>query len=210
MAELSGKLQRRGGDAGADLGFVCEYAGSMQLAKGFPGRYRIYRVVRKRDFTIEPLARAVHEAFCDKLQARGETAATHTSLRPWEELSEDLRDANRAQVADIPIKLELLGLALTAGEGIRANDIIISEEQLEELAIREHDRWMAERIQNGWTFAPVRDNSRKEHNLLKPWDKLSDIEKDMDRDTIRNMPKLIEKAGFKVRRLPPSQAIMKS
>jgi class 3 adenylate cyclase len=202
MTALSGEIQRLGAtDAGRDLGFVCEYADSMQLAKGYPGRYRIYRVVPKRVFAIESLAKAAHSAYISESRARGETLATNSAMRPWDELSEDLREANRGQVADIPNKLRVLGWELAAGDGIRAADIALTDAQVEEMATREHDRWMAERKQHDWTYAPVRDNSRKHHPLLVPWDQLSEIEKEKDRDTIRNLPKLVEKAGFRVRRI---------
>src|SRR4029079_1413799 len=52
LAELGSEIRRRGvagpshtladgGDDETGAGFVCEYAGSMQLAKGYPGRFRI-------------------------------------------------------------------------------------------------------------------------------------------------------------------------
>jgi class 3 adenylate cyclase len=202
MTALSSEIQRLGGaDTGPELGFVCEYADSMQFAKGYPGRYRIYRVVPKRVFAIESLAKAAHEAYIAESRARGETPGTNSAMRPWDELGEDLRDANRAQVADIPNKLRMLGYELAAGDGIRAADLAITDAQVEEMAIREHDRWMAERMRHDWTYAPVRDNSRKHHPLLIPWDQLSEVEKEKDRDTIRNLPKLVEKAGFRVRRI---------
>jgi class 3 adenylate cyclase len=199
MAALSSEIQRLGGDTGPEPGFVCEYADSMQLAKGYPGRHRIYRVVPKRVFAIESLAKAAHKAYFEESRARGETPDTNLSMRPWDELSEDLRDANRAQVADIPNKLRALGLELAAGDGVRPGDIAITDAQMEEMAIREHERWMADRMRHDWTWAPVRDNARKHHPLLIPWERLSEVEKEKDRDTIRNLPRLIEKAGFRVR-----------
>ena len=202
MAELTVELQRHtAGAPSSGLGFVCEYAGSMQLAKGYPGLYRIYRVVRKRVFALEALAITVHEAYCAEARARGDSPVTNSSMRPWNELSEDLREANRAQVADIPNKLRSLGLELAPSDGLRPSEITITDQQVEELALREHDRWMAERVQQGWTYAPQRDNLRKHHPLIKPADQLSEVEKEKDRDTIRNLPKLIEKAGFRVRRI---------
>lgn len=201
-AELSGEIERRTtGDPNSEsgLGFVCEYAGSMQLAKGYPGRYRIYRVVPRRVFALECLAKAAREAYCVDARAYGETPATNSSLRSWEELSEDLRDASRAQVADIPNKLRLLGLELDPSHGMHPSEIVITEIQLEELAIREHERWMAERRQHGWTYASSRDNARKLHPLLAPWDRLTESDKDKDRNTVRNLSDLVDKAGFRVK-----------
>jgi hypothetical protein len=141
-----------------------------------------------------------HQSYCDEARARGETAATNPAIRPWAELPDDLRDANRAQVADIPNKLRLLGYELAPSWGLRASEIKMTDAQIEELSIREHDRWMNDRIRHGWTFAPVRDNGRKHHPLLVPWEDLSEPEKEKDRDAVRNMRRLIDKAGFRVRK----------
>jgi class 3 adenylate cyclase/tetratricopeptide (TPR) repeat protein len=207
LAELASEIDRRnaGGDSSVDSArFVCDYAGSMNLAKGYPGRFRIYRVLPKRVFAIEELAEAAHELYLVEARARGETPQTNNSIRPWAELPEDLKDANRAQVADIPNKLRQLGYDLAPGHGLPASAIEKTDAQIEEAAIREHDRWMKDRIRHGWTYAPVRDNLRKLNPLLVPWDQLSEVEKQKDRDTIQNIPRLIEKAGFRVRKIADS------
>jgi class 3 adenylate cyclase len=207
MAELSAEIERRrsqDADGGSGPGFVCEYAGSMPLAKGYPGRYRIYRVVPKRALALEELARAAHESYCAESRARGETAATNSSLLPWSELPEDLREANRSQVADIPNKLRLLGYELAPSHGLPPSEVTLTDAQVEDLARREHDRWMASRRRDGWTYAARRDNARKHHPLLIPWEELSEPEREKDRDTIRNLPRLVERAGLRLRRIGPS------
>jgi class 3 adenylate cyclase/tetratricopeptide (TPR) repeat protein len=201
LAELDAETRRVNRNTARKylFGFNCEYAGSMQLAKHFPGRFRIYRVVAHRVFGIEELAQAAHAAYCDESLARGETPATNNAIRPWEDLPDDLKEANRAQVADIPNKLRYLGYELAPSHGLLPSQIRMIDAQVEELSIIEHDRWMNNRIEQGWTFGPQRDNLRKLHPLIVPWEELSEPEKEKDRDTVRNMPKLIEKAGFRVR-----------
>jgi class 3 adenylate cyclase/tetratricopeptide (TPR) repeat protein len=201
MIELVNQLPPADGRHPAKPGsqFVCEYAGSMQLAKGYPGRYRIYRVSVHRLFAIEALAKAVHEDYCEQSRQRGEAPQTNSSLRPWQELTEDARNANRAQATDIANKLRVMNLELTGSGGLSAAEITIPAEQLEKLAMREHTRWMEERKASGWTYAALRDNARKHHPMLVPWDLLPEVEREKDRDVIRLMPKLIDKAGFRVK-----------
>jgi len=202
FAELETEIgRRRPATAGASTGFACEYAGSMQLAKHYPGRHRIYRLVPRHTFAIEDLARAAHDSYCSEARARGETAQTNVALRPWEELSEDMRQANRAQVADIPNKLRDLGYEISPGYGLHPSEMLIPDALVEELSIREHARWMRDRQRQGWTYAPVRDNTRQHHPLLVPWEQLSEPEKEKDRDTVRNLPHLVEKAGLRMRRI---------
>ncbi len=200
LAQLDMELRK---NSGGHLGvpFVCEYGGTMPLAKNYPGRYRIYRVLPYRVLELEELAKTVHELYCEKEVKRGETIADNIALQPWERLPENLKNANRAQVADIPSKLRLLGYELAPNDGLPASEIRYDDATLEKLSIREHARWMSDRMQNGWTFGEKRDDARKLHPLLVPWEQLSEPEKDKDRDTIRNLPKLVEKAGFRVRKL---------
>ena len=199
MSELTSEFLRIEGVATPELGFVCEYAGSMQLAKEYPGRYRIYRVVERPGFALDALAEAAHAAYCAEAEARGENPIDNASMRPWGQLSDDLRDANRAQVADIPVKLRFLGYELATSHGLPALSIKMTDRQVEEMAVREHDRWIAERSRNGWTYGAQRDNARKRHPLMIPWANLDEADKEKDRDTIRNLPQLVAKAGFHVR-----------
>ena len=203
MAELGAEIRRRvhSNPSPEGQGFACEYAGSMKLAKGFPGRYRIYRVIPKRSLEIEELAKAIHELYCAKAQGQGLSPSTSRAIQPWEELSEDLKDSNRAQAADIPNKLSRLGYELTPSYGLSRAKLQFTERDVEDLAIREHDRWMNERRRNGWTFGIVLDYSRKHHPLLVSWDHLPDMQREKDRDTVRNLPPLIEKAGFYLRKI---------
>jgi class 3 adenylate cyclase len=203
LAELGAEIQRRiySNPSPEGEGFECEYAGSMKLAKGFPGQYRIYRVIPKRSLDIEELAKAIHALYCTQARAIGQRPETNSAMRPWEELAEDLRDSNRAQAADIPNKLNRLGYELAPSHGLPPAKLQLTEGDVEDLAIREHDRWMNERRRNGWTYGTVRDNSRKHHHLLVPWSELPEAEKEKDRDTVRNLPLLIEKAAFRLREI---------
>jgi len=187
-------------DGGPPATFVCEYAGSMALAKGYPGRYRIYRLNPTRRLDIEELAKAIHESYCEEARKRNETAETNAALRRWEELAEDKRDANRAQAADIRNKLSMLGYELTVRGGIDPVDMPLPTERVEAIAQHEHLRWMAERRRDGWTYAEERNDELKHHTLLVEWDRLNEVDKEKDRVTVRNLPTWIKRAGFRVRK----------
>lgn len=204
LVELNAAIRRhRGEPAAADLtGFVCEYAGSMALAKDYPGRYRIYRLAPARRLDIEELAKAIHELYCEEEHSRGQTLQTNSMLRSWDELPEDMRDANRAQAADIPSKLRMLGYELAHRQGVKPAEMYVDPERAEAVAKHEHDRWVNERLRSGWTYGNPRDNARKQHPLLVDWDQLPEEAKDKDRDTVRNLPALIERAGFRLRKIP--------
>jgi voltage-gated potassium channel Kch len=133
---------------------------------------------------LEDMARAGHRAYMAAAMARGETPAVNPSMVPWEELPEDLREANRAQAADVEEKLAAIGCTI----GATADDFAFTDAEVELLARREHDRWMAERRSRGWTFGPVRDDERKVHPKLVPWDELTTIDREKDRTAVRAIP----------------------
>jgi class 3 adenylate cyclase len=186
---------------GQALSFLCEYAGSLSLAKGYPGRHRLYRVAPHRVFALEELAKAIHEDYCAAEARKGKTARESPSMEPWAALPEMLRDSNRAQAADIPHKLEALGYELAPSFGLSPAEIVISDEQAAELSAEEHERWMQEKRRGGWTYGPVRDNERKLHPSMIPWEELCEEEKDKDRAAVRNVPRLVEKAGFRLSKI---------
>jgi hypothetical protein len=64
---------------------------------------------------------------------------------------------------------------------------------------------MAERIQHGWTYGKTRDNARKKHPALKPWDMLGDQDKRRDYDAIERLETIVDRIlgdmGFQIVRL---------
>ena len=47
-------------------------------------------------------------------------------------------------------------------------------------ARKQHERWMKERSEAGWTYGPVKDEAAKKNPLLIPFDDLPDAEKAKD------------------------------
>jgi len=184
-------------------GFTCEFAVTRQLAKNYPGEHHLYRVTRDRSADLLLLARAIHEDYCEKARAYGGTPRTNPALIPWDKLPPGLQSANLAQAEDVPHKLRQLGYEIVDTGGIPASRIELDPALVEPLAILEHDRWMAEKIRDGWTFAEKRDNDLLHHHLLVPYADLAEVEKEKDRVTVRNIPALLATAGYRVEALGP-------
>jgi len=125
---------------------------------------------------LDRAARAIHESYVQTQTAAGDTKATNSALVAWDDLPESLRQANRAQADHIPVKLRSLAISRSA-------------EMIEALSEAEHRRWMAEKILSGWRYAEQRDNARLRHPSLKPYDQLSEPEKEKDRFTVRGVLK---------------------
>jgi hypothetical protein len=61
-----------------------------------------------------------------------------------------------------------------------------------------HEVWAQGRIKEGWTYGPVRNDVKKTHPCLVPYEELPDSEKEYDRSTSVETLKLILKSGFQI------------
>lgn len=120
---------------------------------------------------LDKVARGIHEAYLDDQLAAGRSLGSAPALVPWEELPEGLRQANRAQADHIQIKRRTLAISDSAAT-------------IEALAVAEHRRWMAEKIVANWRHAAERDDTRRLHPSIRPYDELSEAEKQKDRNTV--------------------------
>jgi hypothetical protein len=154
---------------------------------------------------LESLAEDAHEIYCEGQRANGfkygpktdQVLKTNNVLVPFAELSEDLKEANRLNVRDIPGKLEVAGYIMIPA---RSNEppFNFPGEPLEILAETEHERWMQSKLVEGWKYASKTDKAKKMHNCLVPWDKLPNREKDKDRDLVRGIPMILARAGYAI------------
>lgn len=66
----------------------------------------------------------------------------------------------------------------------------------EAIAENAHDVWAVERMAQGWTYGPQRDDARKETPCMVAYSQLPDSEKKFDRDMAMNTLKLVKKLGY--------------
>lgn len=84
------------------------------------------------------------------------------------------------------------------------SDVELSEELLmltERLAKNIHEVWAKSRMDQGWTYGPTRDDARKMHPCLIPYEELPEEEKDYDRNTALGTLKFVIKQGFEVKKI---------
>ena len=72
------------------------------------------------------------------------------------------------------------------------------DELAESIAKNVHEVWAANRIAEGWTYGPVRDDDKKETPCLVPYEDLPEIEKAYDRNTAIGTLKYIVSLGFEI------------
>jgi len=73
-------------------------------------------------------------------------------------------------------------------------------ELTESLAKNAHDIWAQQRISDGWRWGAKRDDTRKDHPNLVPYEKLSETEKDYDRKMVLLTLKAILALGYRIQK----------
>ena len=84
---------------------------------------------------------------------------------------------------------------------VDTSDVMLPEELerlVEQMSKNVHDVWAETRIKQGWTYGEQRDDQKKTHPCLIPYEELPDSEKEYDRNTSISTLKLIMKLGFKI------------
>lgn len=151
---------------------------------------------------IEPLAQAIHAEYLAHVTPDADGNPPPMAV-PWDALTEEFRESNRDQARDIRTKLEAVNCGITPlAMGVTGAVTAFPDDQVEYLSTMEHDRWMAEKQRNGWVAGAIRDNDKKVHPDLVPWDELDEVARDKDRNAIRTIPKLLAEAGFAIYPLP--------
>ena len=148
------------------------------------------------DDLIERLAQAIHERY--RRSRAGRTPAADASLAPWSDLEESLKASNRGQAADLVPKLRAIGCVVVPAGA--AGEFAFRPDEVEQLAEREHLRWVADRLASGWTQGAERDPGRRVTPYLVAYRDLPEDVRELDRDAVRSIPGLLLAIGLTVRR----------
>jgi hypothetical protein len=76
------------------------------------------------------------------------------------------------------------------------------EELTERLAENAHEIWAAQRLADGWTYGPRRDDAHKQHPCLVPYADLPESEKQYDRNAAMQTLKAIVALGYRITKPP--------
>lgn len=160
---------------------------------------------------MEKLAVAIHDHYNQKqLERNPEKALAYPE---FSDLPDTLKYSNLRQARGIAKKLEIMGWEMRpqGSEGEQIPEIPNSD--VERLAVMEHDGWVRERLGSGWTYGEVKDVENKISPHLVPYQQLSEDVKELDRDTIRNIPALLDSIGMALykkeeQRIPPSSPMI--
>ncbi|RLD76413.1 MAG: hypothetical protein DRJ10_13620 [Bacteroidetes bacterium] len=134
---------------------------------------------------LDELAKIIHNDYLSGLKTLNPDKSSH---KPWKLLALDFKNQNREQADHIFVKLRALGYGAE-----NYSEIIFTDEQVELLSEMEHNRWWANMALSGWKNGAKRDDKKKIHTDLIPYEQLPEETKQYDRDAVLNIPKLLEK-----------------
>ena len=69
---------------------------------------------------------------------------------------------------------------------------------IEILARNNHEQWAAGRMREGWRYGSARDDVRKEHPYLVPYDSLPESEREYDRRCVLATLQLLYVLGYRI------------
>lgn len=151
--------------------------------------------------THELVARAIHDGYIEQQITCGATPESNPSMRPWNELPHRLKDSNLRQADDIWKKLHLIGCAIGLSVSNKDPLFEFTQGEIELLSVKEHERWMDERMKKGWVYGRVRNDQERIHDCIVPWERLPEDQREKDRNAIRELPGILAKVHLKIIRL---------
>lgn len=140
--------------------------------------------------SFETIAHLIHERWRAE-QPEGEPAPT------WHELDESRKESSRAQARDITVKLRSVGCDIAPLRDWDAREFTFTPEEIERLAIAEHDRWRKERLADGWSWGE-KDVAHKKSPYLVPWEDLPPDIAERNRVFVRKIPAMLASVGIQV------------
>lgn len=139
----------------------------------------------------DSLPRVVHEHYLETLRRLGGAGGTPAA---WDDLPENIRHANRAAADHMAVKLAAIGCRIGPGS---SKTFGFSPTEIDDLARMEHRRWSAERLLRGWRLG-ARDDDRRHHPDLIPFEALDENGQEKDRAAVRTMPEILALAGLSI------------
>lgn len=146
--------------------------------------------------TVDRLARQTHQDYLENEFKKPEAERSPKAVE-WEKLPEEDKVNNRDQIRHILWKINAQKIRIAPIINLNSwNNYVIKNEIIEKLAKMEHDRWVAFKISNGWSYSKTRDDINKLHNDITTWENLSEHSKEKDRNVVIGIQKLLAIIGL--------------
>ena len=152
---------------------------------------------------LDGMAKLIHRNYLElREKQKNSTPAGKWVRKPadmeWEKLPESYREDNRNNADHLEVKLRAVNCQLVREGELRGQEPhYFSDEEVEVLAAMEHARWNASKWLDGWRLGP-RNDGLKLHDNLVPYLDLPEGIKEYDRDTVRKLPEVYGRFGYRI------------
>jgi hypothetical protein len=155
------------------------------------------RAVELSTDEVERLAEALHQLYCEHIEFDDREGV---GSLPWRALSDVQRESNRETARSFPAVLGRLGYVLQPSTGAPYAASELTHDEIERLAVVEHDRWAREKIALGYVHGAARcdDGNPPTHPDLVGWNALTEHARDKDRIRIVEAPRLLANIGYEL------------
>ncbi len=150
--------------------------------------------------TNELIAQALHAEYVRSVAATGAATENNPATSVWDKLSEPLKESNRQQAAHLSQRLHRCGYQIVPLSDWDAENFEFADVEVDEMARMEHERWCAEKMRAGITYAPGQ-RTKKTHPNLVAWDQLDNDTQEKARDIVRAAPRVLASVGFQVEKV---------
>jgi serine phosphatase RsbU (regulator of sigma subunit) len=181
-----------------------------------------FEVIRKEELNeirismIRKLARAIHSRYLNEIRKRSRKDNSYAFYNPgnplseystdFEDLPDEIKHSNIDNAAHIPTKLLSIGYKIReVKKGYKPFALHLNEEEIETMARVEHIRWSWEKRLNGWTFGKLKDEIKKTHSSLIPYDQLIESEKEKDRELVKLIPAFLQDINYEAYPVSPNR-----
>jgi len=181
-----------------------------------------YEVIRNEEASeinivmIKKLARAIHSRYLHEIRNQGIKSNNWIFYNPgkpenhvvtdFDDLPDEIKLSNIDNAAHIPTKLLSIGYKIRpVKKGFKSFALHLNEEEIETMARVEHIRWSWEKRLNGWTFSKTKDDIKKTHPSLIPYEELSESEKEKDRELVKLIPAFLQDIDYEASPVSPNR-----
>ena len=145
----------------------------------------------------DAIARVLHAEYRSQAAANVGASLNTSALVDWPQLPDSLKDSNRRAADHIRVKLRAVGYRVDDEPqreppipSLNAADVLL-------LAQMEHESWRAEWKLQGYSWGEKkRDDIKKTHPYLVPWDALEQSIQEFDKAQVVAIPEALRRAGY--------------
>jgi serine phosphatase RsbU (regulator of sigma subunit) len=165
---------------------------------------------------IKKLARAIHSKYLHEIRNQSTRANNYFFYNPgdfrnqytsdFNDLPAEIKNSNIDNATHIPTKLLSIGYKIRhVKKGFKPVALHLNKEEIETMSRVEHIRWSWEKRLNGWIFGSIKDDIKKTHPSLIPYEELSESEKEKDRELVKLIPALLQDIDYEAFPISPNR-----